>query len=139
MYSMCMCVCNYICMGHTVTACFLLLQRRFYPLLCSQQEGVKERVGRRKQNEDEMCDFIVWTFSQKDPSRFCWCFNNLWITMLLLSLSFLPTVLCVHKPLAKTHKYKGEINGKHSPWISPEVLSTSLLYGPQAEYIFASI
>ncbi|KAG8001311.1 Protein diaphanous-like protein 3, partial [Nibea albiflora] len=36
----------------------------------------------------------------------------LWITMLLLSVSFLPTVLCVYKPLAKTHKYKSEINGK---------------------------
>lgn len=107
------CVCNYICVcSHTVTACFLLLQRRFYPLLHSQQAGVKERLRRRKRNEDEMCDFIVWTLPCKDPSRFCWCFNNLWITMLLLSVSFLPTVLCVYKPMAKTHKYKSEINGK---------------------------
>lgn len=55
--------------------------------------------------------------------------------MLLLSVSFLPTVLCVHKPLAKTHKYKGEINGERAI-LGSQVISTYLLYGHQAEYTF---
>lgn len=127
----------------TVCVCgrsmFLAAPKKILPTLLFPAGGSEAKGEDEEKIEDEMCDFIVWTLPCKDPSRFCWCFNNLWIMMLLLSVSFHPTVLPVHKPLAKIHKYKGEINRKCNAWISLQALSNSLLHGPQAEYIFAFI